>query len=209
MWECFLLQSSGDLSHWSGQQQHLLQWLQILGAQGNAAGSSAWQKTLITDVHGARGLHAPWTVEVSPSRTWQAGGSSLLLLPRRPAAANFQTHVKTAWKKFKELLPVLSSRHLSFKTCGHVYSSCVWSNAPCQWDLATDKAKPPMSAAKWQGNDQTDLQCQGKTLSPPDPMRYLSGLAWFVCVEVLRPSQPNGVMSSAVSLPNHTFTGQA
>ena len=31
----------------------------------------------------------------------------------------------------------------------------------------------------------------------------------FVCVEVLRPSQPNGVMSSAVSFPNHTFTGQA
>ena len=29
------------------------------------------------------------------------------------------------------------------------------------------------------------------------------------CVEVLRPSQPNEVMSSAVSLPNHTFTGQA
>ena len=31
----------------------------------------------------------------------------------------------------------------------------------------------------------------------------------IVCVEVLQPSQPNGVMSSAVSLPNHTFTGQA
>ena len=31
----------------------------------------------------------------------------------------------------------------------------------------------------------------------------------FVCVEVLQPSQPNGVMSSAVSLHNHTFTGQA
>ena len=30
----------------------------------------------------------------------------------------------------------------------------------------------------------------------------------FVCVEVLRPSQLNGVMSSAVSLPIHTFTGQ-
>ena len=37
------------------------------------------------------------------------------------------TRVKTAWKKFKDLLPVLSSRHLSFKTHGHVYSSCVWS----------------------------------------------------------------------------------
>ena len=35
------------------------------------------------------------------------------------------TRVKTAWKKFKELLPVLSSRHLSYKTRGHVYNSCV------------------------------------------------------------------------------------
>ena len=37
----------------------------------------------------------------------------------------------------------------------------------------------------------------------------LTILCNFVCVEVLRPSQPNGVMSSAVSLPNHTYTGQA
>ena len=29
------------------------------------------------------------------------------------------------------------------------------------------------------------------------------------CVEVLQPSQPNGIMSSVFSLPNHTFTGQA
>ena len=38
---------------------------------------------------------------------------------------------------------------------------------------------------------------------------FKASLVLFVCVEVLRPSQPNGVMSSAVSLPNHTFTGQA
>ena len=37
------------------------------------------------------------------------------------------TRVKTAWKKFKDLLPFLSSHHLSFKTRGHVYSSCMWS----------------------------------------------------------------------------------
>ena len=37
------------------------------------------------------------------------------------------TRVKIAWKKFKDLLPVLFSRHLSFKTRGHVYSSCVGS----------------------------------------------------------------------------------
>ena len=37
------------------------------------------------------------------------------------------TRVKTAMKNFKELLPVLSSRHLFFKTRGRVYSSCVRS----------------------------------------------------------------------------------
>ena len=37
------------------------------------------------------------------------------------------TPVKTAWKKFKELIPVLSSHHLSLKTRGRVYSSCVRS----------------------------------------------------------------------------------
>ena len=31
----------------------------------------------------------------------------------------------------------------------------------------------------------------------------------FVCVEILRPSQLSGVLSSAGSLPNYTFTGQA
>ena len=37
------------------------------------------------------------------------------------------TRMKTAWKKFKELKPVLSSHHLSFKTHGRVYSTCVRS----------------------------------------------------------------------------------
>ena len=37
------------------------------------------------------------------------------------------THVKTAWKNVKDLLPVLSSRHLPFKTRGRVYNSCVRS----------------------------------------------------------------------------------
>ena len=32
---------------------------------------------------------------------------------------------------------------------------------------------------------------------------------FIVCAEVLRPSQPKGVMSSTVNLPNHTFTEQA
>ena len=46
-----------------------------------------------------------------------------------------------------------------------------------------------------------------KTL--PEIIALDSAFVLFVCAEVLRPCQPNGVMSSAVSLPNHTFTGQA
>ena len=53
-------------------------------------------------------------------------------------------------------------------------------------------------------NDKTnDTYEQRRTITeePPWNGQY--------CFEVLRPSQPSGVMSSAVSLPNLTFTGQA
>ena len=38
--------------------------------------------------------------------------------------------------------------------------------------------------------------------------RRVMAICMFVCVEVLRPGQPKLIMSSAVSLPNHTFTGR-
>ena len=50
---------------------------------------------------------------------------------------------------------------------------------------------------------------QDKTYKKTCNQQRLRLACLFVCVEVLRPSQPNGVMSSVVSLPNHTFTGQA
>ena len=57
--------------------------------------------------------------------------------------------------------------------------------------------------------------CHAELIKIPHPLPgfnqsdYLIQVVDFVCVEVLRPNQANGVMSSAVSLPNHTFTGQA
>ena len=95
------------------------------------------------------------------SLTWQVSsiGSFCYLEDMVSAAGGYvlstTTRVKTAWKKCKELL---SSHHLLFKTRGRVYSSCAECNAPCLWDLAINK--PPTSALEWQGNDQTDLQCQ-------------------------------------------------
>ena len=68
-----------------------------------------------------------------PQKEVQVIPGKLEVVPTRHALSSrwlctlTTTCVKTAWKKFKDLLPVLSSRHLSFKTHGHVYSSCVQS----------------------------------------------------------------------------------
>ena len=40
-------------------------------------------------------------------------------------------------------------------------------------------------------------------------MKCQAHFVFIVYAVVLRPSQPSGFMLSAVSLPNHTFTGQA
>ena len=74
------------------------------------------------------------------------------------------TGVKTAWKKFKDLLPVLSSRHLSFKTRGRVYSSCVRStmlHASETWPLT----KPNLQ--RLQRNDKAMIR-QISNVRPQD-----------------------------------------
>ena len=126
--------SMGHLLHWSGQQQHLLQCLQALGAQEMQWAQALEKKTLTTDVHSARELHAPWMADHRRSRsdlTSEVVASFCYLGDMLSAAGGCElsttTRVKTAWKKFKDLLPVLSSHHLSFKTYGRVYSSCVRS----------------------------------------------------------------------------------
>ena len=91
--------------------------------------------TLTTDVHGALELHAPWMADhrrKSRSDLTSSLVASFCYLGDRLSAAggcdlSTTTCVKTAWKKFKDLLPVLSSCHLSFNTRGRVYISCVRS----------------------------------------------------------------------------------
>ena len=55
--------------------------------------------------------------------------------------------------------------------------------------------------------NSSDLEIRSR--SPKSNQFFVMSQLLFVCVEVLRSSQPNGVMSSTVSLPNHMFTGQA
>ena len=104
------------------------------------------------------------------------------------------TRVKTAWKKFKDLLPVLSSRHLSFKTRGRVYSSCVWSamlHASETWPLT----KPNLQ--RLQRNDRAMIR-QICYVRPQDivttrAMSYLCGLALRIWTSFWRREDSSGM----------------
>ena len=87
------------------------------------------------------------------------------------------TRVKTPWKKFKDLLPVLSSCHLSFKTRGCVYSSCVRSamlHASETWPLTKPNFK------RLQRNDRAMIR-QICNVSPQDIVTTRSNelLVWL------------------------------
>ena len=80
------------------------------------------------------------------------------------------TRVKTACKKFRELLPVLTSRHLSYKTRGHVYSSCVRSamlHASETWPLTKTNLQ------RLQRNDRAMIR-QISSIKPEDVARVRS-----------------------------------
>ena len=74
---------------------------------------------------------------------------------------------------------------------------CVERNAACQRDLAIDKAEPPASATKWQGNDQTDLQCQAARHCRQQ-VKWATCAAWHwgSCLFVLRFYGPVNPMGS-------------
>ena len=85
-----LLQSSGK-SHWSGHQQHLLQWLQALGAQEMQWAQKSLKKKTWLQMYTVPGNCMPlgWqTTEGSPGWTWHAWGDRFLLLPRRHALSS-------------------------------------------------------------------------------------------------------------------------
>ena len=134
------------------------------GCTRNAMSSSSWQRTLIIDVHGARELHAPWMADHRGNKSHL---TSFLLLPRRHALSSWWLWTfnhNTCENRLEEVQGAATSSlfppPLFQDTWPHVQLLCAERNAPWQWDMAIDKTKPPTSAAKWQSNDQTDLQCQ-------------------------------------------------
>ena len=107
------------LSHWSGQ--HLLQWLQALGAQ-EIQWAQALKKNTDYRCTQCQGTARP--LDGRPQGEVQVGPDNLEVeasfcylgdMLSAAGGCEFSTTigVKTAWKKFNELLPVLSSCHLS------------------------------------------------------------------------------------------------
>ena len=134
------------------------------GCTRNAVGSSAWQRTLISDVHSARELHAPWTA--NHRGTKQAGGGSFLLLPRRHALSSqwlWTFNRNTCENSLEEVQRAATSSlfppPLFQDTRPCVQLLCVEPNAPCHetWPLT----KPNLQ--RLQRNDRAmirHLQCQ-------------------------------------------------
>ena len=121
------------LSLWSGQQQHLLQWLKHW-VHKKCSGLKRLTKDPDYRCTRCQGTARP--LDGRPQKEVQVGPDKLevvasfcylgdMLSAAGGCELSTTTRVKTAWKKFKDLLPVLFSRHLSFKTRGRVYSSCV------------------------------------------------------------------------------------
>ena len=139
------------------------------GCTRNALGSSAWQRPWL-QMYTVPGNCMPlgWqTTEGSPGRTWHSWGGSFLLLLRRHAVSSrwlWTFKQNTCENRLEEVqgfgTSSLFTTPLFQNTWPCVQLLSVERNAPCLRDLAIDKAEPPASAAKRQGNDQTDLQCQ-------------------------------------------------
>ena len=133
------------------------------GCTRNAVGSSTWQRTLTTDVQGARELHAPWmadhrAVQVRPDKLEVVAsfcylGDRWMWTFNHNMCENHLEEVQGAATSFLFTPPLFQDMW----PC--VQLLCAECSAPCQWDLAIDKTKPPTPAAEWQGNNQTDLQC--------------------------------------------------
>ena len=129
-----------SLSHWSRQQHHLLKQLQALGAQycrelKRLAKAPDYRCTQCQGI--TRGLDGrpQRKVQDEPIKLGMVASSCYLgdmLSAADGCELSITTHVKTAWKKFKELLPVLFPPLLFQDTWPRVQLLCAECKAPCQ-----------------------------------------------------------------------------
>ena len=135
--------SMRHLPHWSGQQQHLLQWPQALVAQ-EMQWAQALEKRPWLQMYTVPGNCTPlgWqTTEGSTGRTWQASGGSFLLLLRRHALSIrwlWTFNHNTCENRLEEVQGSATSSLFTPPVFQNTWL-CVQRNVPCQRDLALTK----------------------------------------------------------------------
>ena len=169
------------LSYRSRQQQHLLQYGCKLWVHKKCSGLQ--RLTSNPDYRCARCMGNARPIDGRPQSEVQVGPDKLevvasfcylgdMLSAGGGCEMAVTTRVKTAWKKFRELLPVLTSRHLSYKTRGHVYSSCMRSamlHASETWPLTETNLQ------RLQRNDRAMIR-QICSIKPEDVARVRSSV---------------------------------
>ena len=179
------------LSHWRGQQQHLLQWLQVQGAQ-EMQWAQALDKGPWLQMYTVPGNCTPlgWqTTEGSPSRTWQAGGSSFFLLPRRHALSSWWLWIfyhKTCVHRLEEVQGAATSSSFPATSLSRHVVVCTVLVCGAQCSM-------PVRLGHWQS--QTSNLCSKMTgpVSPSDPMSYLDGLALRIWTSFWRREGSDGM----------------
>ena len=155
------------------------------GCTRNAVGSSAWQRPLL-QMYTVPGNCTPLgrqNSEGSPSRTWQAGGGSFLLLPRRHAlssrwATTCENRLEDVKRSCYQLaLPATSlSRHVAVCTALVCGAQCTMPVRLCHWQSQTSNVCSEMTG---QWSDRSAMSSR-KTLSPSDPISYIRDLAFWI-----------------------------
>ena len=162
------------------------------GCTRNVVGSSTWQKDPDYRWTWCQGTACP--LDGRPQREVQVRLDKLevvasffyqgdMLSATGGCELSTTTHVKTVWKKFH--LEEVQGTATSFLFTPPLFQDtwlcvqllCAGRNAPCQWDLAVDKAKTSNVCSEMTGqwSDRSAMSSL-KTSLPPDPMSYLRSL---------------------------------
>lgn len=67
-------------------------------------------------------------------------------------------HIRIGWKKFKELLPHLTSKVFSYKLKRKIYEACVRSAVIWQWNLTCKERRHLQTLTNWKAHVLTDVQ---------------------------------------------------
>ena len=94
-----------------------------------------------------------------------------MLSVNRDADAAVEARIRIGWNKFRQLLPLLTNRDISFIRRGRLYSSCVWSSIlhgsetwPVRKENEVALQRAEMRMVRWMSNVKVKDRIPSKEL---------------------------------------------